>query len=114
MQIKRGEIYWSDLNPSRGSEISKVRPVLIVSNNISNKYSSTITILPITSKTERIYPYEIQLEEKEGSLSSESKVKANQIRTIDKIRIKKKIGVLTKTRMKEIDEAILIHLDIDL
>ncbi len=83
MEIKRGEIYWSDLNPARGSEISKVRPVLIVSNNISNKYSSTITILPITSNTEKIYPYEVQ-------------------------------GVLTKTRMKEIDEAILIHLDIDL
>lgn len=113
MKIRRGEIYWADLNPEKGSEISKIRPVLVVSNDIGNKLSSTITILPITSKTEKIYPYEILLKEKEGNLKSESKVKANQIRTIDKVRIKRKIGRLIQIKMEEINAAILIHLGIE-
>lgn len=108
----RGEIFWADLNPVVGSEIAKVRPVLIVSNDINNQFGSTVTILPVTSSTTKVYPFEVMLHVNEGGLSNQSKVKANQIRTIDKTRIGKRIGHLDPTRMKSIDVAMMIHLGI--
>lgn len=112
MKIKRGEIYWANLNPTLGSEIAKTRPVLVVSNDINNEHADTVTILPITSSTSRIYPFEVLVPAGEANLTSDSKIKANQIRTIDKKRIGNKIGALPMTRMKEVNQAILVHLDI--
>jgi mRNA interferase MazF len=109
---QKGEIYWADLNPTIGSEIAKTRPVLIVSNDINNQYAATVTILPITSSTEKIYPFEILLPKGEGGLSNESKAKANQIRSIDKQRLKSRLGKISELKIREIEEAILIHLDI--
>ncbi|WP_031527213.1 type II toxin-antitoxin system PemK/MazF family toxin [Dyadobacter crusticola] len=106
----RGEIYWADLNPVIGSEIAKIRPVLIVSNDINNEYGSTLTILPITSSTAKIYPFEVKLLSSEGGLKNDSKIKANQIRTIDKMRIRERLGAITKVRMEEVNRALLIHL----
>lgn len=112
-QIFKGEIYWADLNPTIGSEISKTRPVLVVSNNINNQYADTVTIVPITSSTDKIYPFEVFLPKGEGGLSSDSKAKANQIRTIDKQRIGRQIGKISDGRLSEIERAILIHLEIN-
>ncbi|KQS26851.1 type II toxin-antitoxin system PemK/MazF family toxin [Dyadobacter sp. Leaf189] len=106
----RGEIYWADLNPVVGSEIAKIRPVLIVSNDINNEYGSTITVLPITSSTAKVYPFEVRLLSSEGGLKSESKIKANQVRTIDKLRIRSRLGAIAKSRMEEVNRALLIHL----
>jgi mRNA interferase MazF len=110
--MMRGEIYWADLNPVIGSEIAKTRPVLIVSNDLNNEFSSTITILPITSNTAKVYPFEVRIPENDGGLRNESKAKANQIRTIDKRRLGTKLGHLGDIKMREIEPAILIHLDI--
>ena len=112
--MKRGEIYWAELSPTLGSEISKLRPVLIVSNDINNEYAATITILPITSKTERIYLFEVLLKQGEGNLQNDSKIKANQIRTIDKMRVREYIGRLFESKMKEVERAIIVHLSIGL
>lgn len=111
---KRGEIYWANLDPAVGSEISKIRPVLIVSNDVNNQYASTLSVLPITSKIKKIYPYEVKISSKESGLKLESKIKANQIRTIDKRRIGKQSGVLSLPKMEEVNRAILIHLEIDM
>ena len=111
-QPLKGEIYWADLNPTIESEIAKTRPVLIVSNDINNQYAATVTVLPITSSTEKIYPFEILLSKDEGGLTNESKAKANQIRTIDKQRLKSKVGKVSGSKIKEIENAILIHLNI--
>ena len=86
--MKKGDIIWADLNPTIGGEINKIRPVIIVSNNINNQYSDTVTILPITSSVNKIYPFEVLLKAEEGNLKNDSKIKANQIRTIDKKRLK--------------------------
>ncbi len=110
---KRGEIYWANLDPTLGSEIAKTRPVLIVSNNINNQYAATVTVLPITSSTSRVYPYEVMVSPTESGLKNESKIKANQIRTIDKRRIGKQLGSLPMTKMEGINQAILIHLAMD-
>ena len=110
--MQKGEIFWAKLDPVVGSETAKTRPVLIVSNDVNNQYSDTVTVLPLTSSTAKIYPFEVPLEAHEGGLRNESKVKANQIRTIDKSRLGNKIGQLNSTKMKAVELAILIHLDI--
>jgi len=113
-RILKGEIYLVDLNPTVGSEIAKTRPVLIVSNDINNQYPATVTIVPITSTTEKIYPFEVFLLKGEGNLTSDSKAKANQIRTIDKLRLRKLFGKINEETLKEIEKAILIHLEIEI
>jgi mRNA interferase MazF len=111
-RILKGEIYLADLNPTVGSEIAKTRPVMIVSNNINNQYAATVTVVPITSTTEKIYPFEVFLPKGEGNLTNNSK--ANQIRTIDKLRLKRQLGKINEETLKEIEQAILIHLEIEI
>jgi len=113
-RVLKGEIYLADLNPTIGSEIAKTRPVLIVSNDINNQYAATVTDIPITSTTEKIYPFEVFLLKGEGSLTNDSKAKANQIRTIDKLRLKKRLGKINEETLKKIEKAILIHLEIEI
>jgi len=112
--MRKGEIYWADLDPTVGSEIAKKRPVLIISNDINNRFGSTVTIIPITSSTDKVYPFEVLLLTGEGGLRNNSKAKANQIRTIDKRRLGNRIGELSNGRVKETERAILIHLGIEL
>ena len=111
MNIKRGGIYLATLDPVVGKEISKTRPVIVVSNDTSNKFSGTVTVLPITSRNLRkIYPFEVFLPRGSGNLPKDSKVKADQIRTLDKSRIISHIGKLGKHEIQYIGKAIKIHL----
>ncbi len=111
MNIKRGDICIASLDPVIGKEISKTRPVVIVSNDKNNTFSGTVTILPITSKRlKRIYPFEVLLPKGSGSLPKDSKVKADQIRTLDKSRIISILGKLDESAVKSIDRALKIHL----
>jgi len=111
MNIKRGDICIASLDPVVGKEISKTRPVVIISNDKNNTFSGTVTILPITSKRlKRIYPFEVLLPKGSGSLPKDSKVKADQIRTLDKSRIISILGKLDESAVKSIDRALKIHL----
>ena len=111
MNIRRGKIYLAILDPVVGKEIPKTRPVVIVSNDKNNEFSGTVAILPITSKNlQKIYPFEVLLSKGVGKLPKTSKVKADQIRTLDKSRIVKFIGTIRKQKMAEIEKAIKIHL----
>ncbi len=113
MNIRRGEIYLAALNPALGSEISKTRPVLILSNDKNNAFSGTVTILPISSQNlDRIYPFEVMLPKGSGNLPKDSKVKADQIRTIDKRRIIRLIGTLNRPEIANIERAVKIHLEL--
>ena len=113
MIIKRGEIYLSSLDPVVGKEISKTRPVVIVSNDKNNEFSGTVTILPITSgNLRKIYPFEVFLHQGAANLPKDSKIKADQIRTLDKSRLVKKIGELDQKEIAEIDKAVRIHLEL--
>jgi len=94
-----------------GHEISKTRPVVVVSNDQNNKFSGTVTILPITSQNlKKIYPFEVFLPRGVATLPKNSKVKADQIRTIDKSRLVKFIGMLQKEQIQQIEESLKIHL----
>lgn len=109
--MKRGEIYYAQLNPTIGSEMGKLRPVLIISNDINNRVSSTITILPITSNISSIYPFEVMLQPIDSGLAKPSKVQAQQIRTISKQRIDTSVvGYLGGELMRNIEAALRLHL----
>ena len=110
---KRGEIYLVSLDPTVGSEINKTRPALIVSNNINNQLSKTVTVIPITSQVKKVYPFEVFISSQESGLFKDSKAKCDQIRTIDKVRLVKRLGFLGRERIKEIVKALSIHLDLE-
>jgi mRNA interferase MazF len=112
--MKRGEIYYVDLNPTVGSEINKRRPCLIVSNDANNRAASTVTVLPITSNTTRIFPFEVALAPEESGLPKASKAQAQQIWTIAKRRISgPAAGRLGAEKMRAVDAAIRLHLTLD-
>ncbi len=109
---KRGQIWFVSLDPVMGHEMGKKRPALIISNDRNNQFAETVTVFPITSKIEKIYPFEIFLLKEETNLPKDSKVKCNQIRTIDKKRLDSFIGNLPPEKLKSIEQALLIHLGI--
>ncbi len=109
--IKRGELYYADLNPVVGSEQGGIRPVLVLQNDVGNKYSPTIIAAATTSRlTKAKLPTHIQLPRAKCSLSKDSIVLLEQIRTIDKSRIKEKIGELPPEIMQQINDALLLSL----
>jgi mRNA interferase MazF len=109
--MKRGEIYYANLNPVVGSEIAKRRPVLIVSNDINNRVATTITILPLTSNVSQIYPFEVFLEPAQSGLPKPSKVQTQQVRTISKLRIQGEVvGCLNEDLMQLVENALKLHL----
>jgi mRNA interferase MazF len=110
---RRGEIWLVSLEPTIGSEIGKTRPALVISNDRNNQFADTVTVIPITSKTERIYPFETFLSHQETRLPRDSKAKSNQIRTIDKRRLIKLLAKLSSEKLTEVEQAILIHLGIE-
>jgi len=113
MIIKRGFIYLAALDPVVGNEIAKTRPVAVISNDKNNEFSGTVAVLPITSKNLRkIYPFEVYLAKGTANLPKNSKVKADQIRTLDKSRLVKLIGELGITEIKSITKALKIHLEL--
>jgi len=114
MQIKRGEIVLVNLEPVKGSEQGGVRPVLIIQNDISNERSPTTIISPITSKIyEKEYPTNVFISKKESKLDKDSTILLNQIRTIDKKRILKKISSLNNFTMRKVDFAIKASLQLE-
>ena len=111
MTIRRGEVHVAALDPVVGKEISKTRPVVVVSNDMNNRYSGTVTVLPVTSgNLDKIYPFEVYLRKGSGNLPKDSKVKADQIRTLDKARLVKRIGELGDDEIAEIEKAMKVHL----
>lgn len=112
--IKRGELYYADLSPNFGSEQGGIRPVLVVQNDIGNKYSPTIIAAAITSKLDKArLPTHIELPAIDYGLNKDSVILLEQIRTIDKRRLKEKIGVLPNSVMRRVNSGLLISLGVD-
>lgn len=108
--IKRGDIYYADLSPVVGSEQGGVRPVLVIQNDVGNKYSPTIIIAAVTSRIDKAkIPTHVELSSKYG-LTKDSVALLEQIRTIDKRRLKEKIGTIDESKMKSINQALFISL----
>lgn len=107
----RGEIWLVSLEPVVGHEIGKTRPALVISNDRNNQFAETITVLPITSNVKKIYPFETFMPKTETDLPVDSKIKSNQIRTVDKKRFIKLIGNVSEEKLKEVRQALFIHLN---
>lgn len=108
---KRGEIYLVNFDPTIGSEIKKTRPALVLQNDIGNRYSDIIIIAAITSSVdEKLYPTEVLLGFAQTGLKNDSVVLLNQIRSIDKMRLTKRIGKANKSIMENVDRALEISL----
>ncbi len=111
MNIKRGELYYADLSPVVGSEQGGVRPVLVVQNDVGNKYSPTVIAAAVTSKINKAkLPTHIELPSTSYGLQRDSVILLEQIRTLDKKRLKERIGELNEVMMSKVDRAILISL----
>ncbi|BDA69888.1 putative PemK-like protein [Rivularia sp. IAM M-261] len=108
---KRGEIYLVSFDPTVGAEIQKTRPALVLQNNVSNEYSPITIVAAISSKfNETLYPTEVLIQPPEGGMTVNSVVLLNQIRSIDKQRLVRKLGELTFASMERVNESIQVSL----
>jgi len=106
--MRRCEVWWVNFDPSIGGEIKKKRPAVIISNNASNRFLNRVQVVPLTSKTDRLYPSEAAVVF-EGR---ESKAMADQLATVSKARLFRRADSLSQEDMRKIEEAIKIQLDI--
>jgi mRNA interferase MazF len=114
MIVKRGDIYYADLSPVVGSEQGGVRPVIIIQNDIGNKYSPTVIVAAITSQINKAkLPTHVEISSEEYGLNKDSVVLLEQIRTLDKKRLKEKIGHMKDEDMVLVDEALLISIGLN-
>ena len=111
--VKRGEIYYADLSPVIGSEQGGIRPVLIIQNDVGNKYSPTVIIAAITSQIQKAkLPTHIELSHARYPLAKDSVVLLEQIRTLDKLRLRERVGCLDALAMQKVNVGLLISLGI--
>lgn len=106
--MKRCEVWWVNSDPSIGGEIKKKRPAVIISNDASNKFLNRVQVVPLTSKTERIYPSEAVV----FFQGEERKAMADQLATVSKVRLSRRAGILSQEDMRKIEEAVKVQLDI--
>jgi mRNA interferase MazF len=107
---RRGDVFWVNLDPVVGTEIRKTRPAVIVSNDSCNRYGARVVVLPITSNVDSLYPGEAMVDVK----GRPGRALGDQIRSIDKRRLKARVSTLTADEMARVDEAIAITLSLPL
>jgi mRNA interferase MazF len=115
--VRRGEIVAVELDPARGSEASKTRPAVVVSNDSANGTATrlgrgVITVVPVTTSTERVYPFQVLLPASQTGLRHDSKAQAEQVRSVAVERIGRHLGQLPAPLMTQLDDALRVHLSL--
>jgi mRNA interferase MazF len=113
--MRRGDICVIDLDPTRGSEARKSRPAVIVSNDGANTTatrlgSGIVTVVPVTSNIERVYPFQVLLPAESTGLTVDSKAQAEQVRAVDVERVQRQVGSVPSELMNQLDDALRLHL----
>ena len=106
--IKRGDVWWVAFDPSLGGEIQKTRPAVVVSNNTANAVLNRVVVVPLTSRTKKVYPGEALLE----AGGKQAKAMADQIMTVSKQRFRERLDTLSSHDLRAVEDAILLHLGI--
>ena len=106
--MKRGEVWWVNLDPSIGGEIRKKRPAVIISNNAANQFLNRIQVVPLTSSVGKLYPSEAYITLR----GKKAKAMADQLTTVSKERLINQAGSVSKTEMESLERAIMIQLDL--
>jgi mRNA interferase MazF len=113
VSINKGDIFLVNFDPTVGAEAKKMRPAVVVSNDISNAHSPIVSIAPITSNVAKVYSFEVEIPSRVGRLKSRSKIMVNQTRAVDKIRLLKRLGHLPEQIMADINQALKLHYDLE-
>lgn len=108
--IRHGDVFLVNLDPVVGSEVGKTRPAVVVQNDLANRTSPTVTVIPFSSSTERVFPFQVRIPAGEGGLTRESKALCEQIRTLSRDRLSERLGQLSSERMNQIRIALDRHL----
>jgi mRNA interferase MazF len=108
--IQRGDVFLVNLDPVTGSEVGKTRPAVVLQNELANQSSPTVTVIPISSRVERVFPFQVRIPRGEGGLERESKALCEQIRTLSRSRLLQRLGQLSPARLEEIHVALDRHL----
>jgi mRNA interferase MazF len=108
--IQRGDVVLVSLDPVVGSELGKTRPAVVLQNDLANRSSPTVTVIPISSQVDRVFPFQVLLPAGEGGLERDSKALCEQIRTVSRRRLVDQLGRLPATRLDEIRAALDRHL----
>jgi mRNA interferase MazF len=113
--MRRGDVFLINLDPSFGAETNKTRPAILVSNDAANATANrngrgVVTVVPITSNTSRVYPFQVLLSSGEAGLDRESKAQAEQLRSVDVARLGRRLGAVRSLTLRHLDEALRLHL----
>lgn len=106
--MKRGEVWWVNFEPAVGGEVRSQRPAVIVSNNAANKHLNRVQVVPITSSVDRLYPSEAFVMVR----GKKHKAMADQLTTVSKARLENRVGQLSKTDMRSVEQAIKVQLEL--
>ncbi|GAA2097518.1 type II toxin-antitoxin system PemK/MazF family toxin [Actinomadura alba] len=115
--MRRGDVYLVDLDPARGSEANKLRPAVIVSNDAANRIADrtgrgVITVVPVTSNIEKVFPFQVALSASECGLKADSKAQAEQVRSVALDRLRGRIGTVPGPTLRLLDNALRLHLSL--
>jgi mRNA interferase MazF len=108
--IERGDVLWVSLDPVVGSEVGKRRPAVVLQNRLANRSSPTVTVVPISSRVRRVFPFQVLLEAGEGGLPRPGKVLCEQIRTVSQERLGERLGRISSERLQDVRAALDRHL----
>jgi mRNA interferase MazF len=113
--MRRGDVFLVNVDPSMGVETRKTRPAILVSNDAANATADrnrrgVITVVPITSNTTRVYPFQVLLSSGEAGIDRESKAQAEQLRSIDVARLGRRLGAVHAATLRQLDDALKLHL----
>lgn len=108
--MQRGDVFLVNLDPVVGSEVGKTRPAIVLQNEMANRTSPTVTVVPLSTRVERVFPFQVLIPAGEGGLTRESKALCEQIRTLSTKRLLERLGSLPPERLEEIRTALDRHL----